>query len=610
MASFSPFSGNRFETRLDVQKAFVDLFDPLAEGFSPGGARVRIEQTGAFCDLDSSDLEGFSRPLWGLVPFVAGGGKFDHWDLYHKGLTNGTDPSHPEYWGDTQDLEQRLVEFAAVGFALAYIPEHFFDPLPEQAKHNVVTYLVAASNRRYPLTNWKWFHVLLTLGLKRIGAAYDHSITEKNLDDMEEYYLRDGWYGDGPDKHAIDYYNPWAFHFYQLMYMKMCPEDTKRCQIYRERLAKFVQEFIHWFSDDGAALPFGRSLVYKFACGSFWGALAFSEESILPWGVVKGLYLRHLRWWAKQPFSRMNSGLMSLGFSYPNAIVCERYNSPQSPYWGTKIFFPLLLPDSHPFWQATELPLERASLQALAVPGMVFSHYPRNTVALVSGPYQNGSYVRFQGEKYCKFAYSTRYAFSVEVNDRNFADATLDNMIGFSEDGDGFRFRIKTKARIFGNVLYSTWQPWADVSVETWLIPQGKWHVRVHRIKSARNLITVEGGFAISALEPSRLLTRESSGRSAYVMNSEDFSGIVDLNGNREGITTMPEPSTNLYVSKTVVPQLKGHIKANSVIIMSCAVIGMPDTGVQTSDWNHVPSVPTQETLEEVIKSSVPVLAE
>jgi hypothetical protein len=34
---------------------------------------------------------------------------------------------------------------------------------------------------------------------------------------------------------------------------------------------------------------------------------------------------------------------------------------------------------------------------------------------------------------------------------------------------------------------------WHDVMIETWLIPFGEWHLRLHRINSARTLQTVEG---------------------------------------------------------------------------------------------------------------------
>lgn len=606
---FCPFAGNEFATRGDVEKGFLQIFEPLVPLFSPGGARVRVDGSSAFCDLDSSDLEGFSRPLWGLVPYAAGGGKFEHWHLYHKGLSNGTNPSHPEFWGEAQDLEQRLVEFAVIGFALSVIPEQFFDPIPDDEKPHIIEYLVRASERKYPVTNWKWFHVFLTFGLKRIGANYDHSITTRNLSDMDTYYLDDGWYGDGPEKNAIDYYNPWAFHVYSVLYLKLCSYDTERCKVYRERAKKFISQFKHWFANDGAALPYGRSLTYKFACGSFWGALAFAEEELLPWGLVKGLYLRHLRWWSKQPFGRESTGIMSLGFAYPNQIMCERYNSAQSPYWGTKIFFPLALSADHPFWKAKEVPLELYETTALPIPGMVFSHFDRNTVALVSGPYQNGSYVRFGGEKYCKFAYSTRYGFSVESNDRSFDDASLDNMIGFSEDGQGFRFRVKMRSRICDKVLYSTWTPWSNVHVETWLIPKGAWHIRVHRITSDRNLVSAEGGFAISALQPANRIVRYQSAQKSYVINEEDFSGIVDLGGNRSAVINTPEPNSNLLVPKTVVPHLRGEVHSG-VTVLACAVLAMPDIRIVNSSWTSVPEMPSIESLDDYVTKSVPVLQE
>lgn len=607
LTKYNPWAGNPFESRQDVAKAFEDLFEPLVPAFSKGAARVRVEQSAAFCDVDSADLEGFSRPIWGLVPFVAGGGEFKHWDLIHNGLKNGTDPNHEEYWGDPEDLEQRLVEFASIGVALAVIPDKFFDPIEDSAKPHIKDYFFRISECRYPLTNWKWFHILLTLGLKRIGAHYDHSITERNLNDMDEYYLSDGWYGDGPQKHAVDYYNPFAFHFYGLTYCKLCPEDTKRCQIYRDRATKFAKQFQHWFASDGAALPYGRSLTYKFATGSFWAAMVFAEEELLPWGVVKGYFLRHLRWWSKQPFSRVGSGLMSMGWAYPNPIMCERYNSPQSPYWGTKIFFPLALPESHPFWKAQEEPFNLET-QIQPIQGMILSHYPNNTIALVSGPWQNGSYVRFQGEKYCKFAYSTRYGFSVEANDRSWDDCTLDNMIGFSEDGLGYRFRISSKSWINGDVLYSVWYPWKDVKVESWTIPKGQWHVRVHRINSSKDLDHVEGGFAISAVKPAKELVKEASDNSSHCSNGCDFSGIIGLIGERKGYANTPEPSTNIMAPKTIVPQLRGSVKANQTAVFACAVIANPDISIESGDWLKPPSAPSLEHLDALAKNAKPVL--
>lgn len=606
---FSPIGDRRLETKEDLQDAFKATFEPLLPAFSSGGARVRVEQGGAHFDDAAADLEGFARPLWGIVPFVAGGGKFEHWDLYHRGLTNGTDPDHPEYWGNVGDRDQRQVELAAIGFAMALIPEHFWEPLSDKGKENLVRYLRHGRDKDYPVCNWRFFRVLVDLGLKKVGAQYDAKMTEVYLDDVDSYYLGEGYYGDGVEKYKMDYYNPWAFHFYGLIYAKVCPEDSDRQKRYRERTRVFAEQFQHWFADDGSCIPFGRSLIYRFACGSYWAALAFADEEALPWGVIKGLYMRHMRWWTKQPISRLNSGVLTLGYAYPNSFVCENYNSPQSPYWAMKAFLPLALPSTHPFWTAQELPATSTSA-SLPIPGMVISHYPKNTVALMSGPQHFRDTVRFQAEKYCKFAYSTRYGFSIDANAKYFNSASFDSMIGFSEDGIHFRIRESTQARIYEDKLYSTWSPWEDVSIETWLIPQGKWHIRVHRIESGRRLDSIEGGFAISKTDAAGKIVKVENSDRSYVINAEDFSGLVNLSTDRKARIHVPESNSNLMAPKTILPQLSGEIAAGSTTLFACAVLAMPDTQVVNSDWIAVPELPSVEELQAIKNSSKPVFGE
>ena len=70
--------GNPLKTRDDVERALRESFAPLLPFFSPGGARVRLNGAAAHFDRAAADLEGFARPLWGLVPLAAGGGRFEH----------------------------------------------------------------------------------------------------------------------------------------------------------------------------------------------------------------------------------------------------------------------------------------------------------------------------------------------------------------------------------------------------------------------------------------------------------------------------------------------------------------------------------------------------
>lgn len=74
------------------------------------------------------------------------------------------------------------------------------------------------------------------------------------------------------------------------------------------------------------------------------------------WGVTKGIIGRHMRWWFQHPILDCE-GKLTLGYTYPNLIMCEGYNAPGSPYWAMKSFLVLALGEEHPFWQAEEEPL-------------------------------------------------------------------------------------------------------------------------------------------------------------------------------------------------------------------------------------------------------------
>ena len=189
-------------------------------------------------------------------------------------------------------------------------------------------------------------------------------------------------------------------HFYGLLYAKYCPEDATRGKRFRERARLFARHFQHWFADTGPSVPYGRSLVYRHCAVAFWGALAIVDEEALPWGVMKGVYLRCLRWWCTQPVCRQNDGILTQGYSYPNQLICERYSSPGSPYWAMKAFLPLIVPAEHPFWASEELPITgRGLIAASPVAGMVLVHQSNHTVLYVSGP-ETGQQMRGIPEKY------------------------------------------------------------------------------------------------------------------------------------------------------------------------------------------------------------------
>jgi hypothetical protein len=77
----------------------------------------------------------------------------------------------------------------------------------------------------------------------------------------------------------------------------------------------------------GAAIPFGRSLTYRFACAGFYAAVAVAGGHMMDWphsqpfltpGHVKGFLLRHLRWWAAHSDNIFYpDGTLNIGWLFP-----------------------------------------------------------------------------------------------------------------------------------------------------------------------------------------------------------------------------------------------------------------------------------------------------
>ncbi|GAA4587643.1 DUF2264 domain-containing protein [Planotetraspora phitsanulokensis] len=558
--------------RDDLRRLVRELTEPLVPRFSDGRARLRLGPNTAHHDDAAAELEAFARPLWGLAPLAAGGGEFAHWDLWRRGLASGTDPGDPEFWGPVGDTDQRLVETAALGLALALAPEEVWDPLTGRERDALAAWLLAALDARPVDNNWQFFPVMVGLGLDRVGVAFDHGPNAVRLDRLESFDLGGGWYSDGPNDQR-DYYVPFAMHYYGLIYARLAGErDPGRARRFRERAAAFAQDFQHWFASDGSAVPYGRSLTYRFAQGAFWGALAFADVEALPWPVVKGHLLRHLRWWLDRPI-RDADGLLTVGYGYAQPMLAEQYNAPGSPYWSMKAFLPLALPGGHPFWTAPEHDapaLPAVSTQPQAGAALMRGGDGRHVVLLSARQHHN--WVRHGAAKYAKFAYSTLFGFSVPAGSWGLEQGAFDSTLALSEDGAHWRpCEVPTSPSASDGVLHARWTPWPDVEVETWLLALAPWHVRVHRVRTGRALTTAEGAFAVDR-DPAPRRTGTGPGH-ARIDSPAGLCVIEDLLGGRAGDLVRALPGTNVLARRTVIPTLTGDL-APGEHLLACAVLG------------------------------------
>lgn len=565
---FRPLRGNPFRGRDDLAAALRTLFEPLRSCYSPGGARVRLASGSARFDDAAAELEGFARPLWGLAPLAAGGGEIDAWALVRKGLASGSDPDHPEFWGWAEACDQRMVEMAAIGFALALVPELVWEPLPGRARNHLVRWLGAINREETVDNNWRFFRVLVNLGLKRIGGPWSRALVADACAKLDRFYLGDGWYRDG-ERPQLDYYVAFAFHFYGLIYARLAGDwDPERARTYRERAMIFARDYRHWFGPDGAAIPFGRSLTYRFAHGAFWGALAFADLEAVPWGEAKGLFLRHLRWWSDKPIAD-RGGALTIGYGYANLLISEEYNSPQSPYWAMKAFLPLAVGADHPFWTSEEAPNSAPPRSVQKHAGLILQRDDTHAVMLSSG--QSNRLVRQGVAKYSKFAYSSRFAFSIESGwggvDHGCYDSAL--AIAYADVPDQYRVREAAEAAAVEEAwLYSRWRPWSDVEVETWLVAVDlPWMLRIHRLTTRRPIITKEGGFSADRTGSGHADREFLSPTEAPQIRLDVVGGMVGIRdlpiGGREperrAAAARPLPNTNLVSPRTIMPVLLGR---------------------------------------------------
>ncbi len=580
---------NPLKTRADFASAASQMLTPLLPFLSAGCARLHLGETGAVYPADIAEMEAFSRPLWAIVPMLAANDPAAEplWERWREGMKNGADPDHPEYWGEIGPYDQRMVEMAVMGMALCLVPERFLGDLDARAQDNVCRWLDQINAHDMPKNNWRFFRVLVNCGFLLCGRPCDEARLAEDLALIESHYEGQGWYYDYETQR--DYYTPWAFHYYGLIYaIAMKDRDPERAGRFMERARLFAPQFAAWFAADGAALPFGRSLTYRFAQGAFFAAMAAAgvEAPGLGMGEIKHLLLSNLRWWLQKPIFTP-SGVLTVGYGYPNLIMGEGYNAFGSPYWAMKTFAPLMLPEDHPFWTCEEKPYTPPPrvLEDMARMLIVRDEENLHVQAFTAG--QHCKEHAHDEAKYEKFVYSTAFAFSVPKSAKLYKCGAFDSMLAVSEDGVSYHARYGCESfQLTQTEVSSVWRPFAGVRIETRVIPLGDWHVRVHRVETDRALQVAEGGFAIRR-EDGHIRPHEEAGEDYAVVEAPwGVSGVRAITGFASAQITAPEPNTNLLYPRTLLPTLTAAIPAGRTTLVS-AVLGAVVRG--QAKWNDMP---------------------
>ncbi|RMJ10891.1 hypothetical protein CDV36_009467 [Fusarium kuroshium] len=582
MTGLAGFTDNPFRDRSDLVRAATALVQPLGAYRSPANARVKLfPSTAAAFDDVAAQLEGFARPLWAVQALIGDDGGIATGEAHNwiQGIQAGVDPSSSEYWGDVGSFDQRMVEMESIAFALLTAPDAMMRLLGQESKLNLTKWLRQINNHTMPRNNWRWFRILVNLALVKVlevpKVELRHMVDE-DFAVLDGFYIGQGWSSDGlwgDERKQADYYSgSFAIQFAQLIYIRFAQEDEERVQRYRQQAAEFASQYWRYFDVNGAAIPFGRSMTYRFAFGAFWAALALVDAPLLgpvgTLGSIKGMLLRHFRWWSKKPEIFNSDGTMNIGFAYPNMYMCEDYNSRQSVYWCLKSFIVLGLPEGHHFWTCEEEPHPMAKLSMskqlqVGNPGFIHPIWPAHHILcnshehhyLLSSGQMTTKKFKAREAKYGKFAYSSAFGFSVPSGPELHQLAPDSTLAITLDDGESWRvrwqpFNVRLQTVLVCSqgdshkvpAISSVWRPFKqlDVEIETVLVPLTPpfpgWHIRLHKVTGlgflsavpwSDGIQLVDASFAISALSATGYhIPRDASGDGTNGCFS-DSSGVL-----------------------------------------------------------------------------------
>lgn len=548
-----------FNTKQDYRQFVEAVAKPLEPYYARNCTRLDLGVTATQYGTSTCGMEAFSRPLWALVPYWAGGGSDleQFKQIYRDGLSAGTNPESPDYWGTPGDGDQQFVEMAAIAYGLLLVPDILWEPLGEESKQNLVNWLNMINEHSLPDCNWLLFNVIVNIALKKLRQRYSETILQRNLDRVDSFYIEDGWYYDGHNNQR-DYYVPWGFEFYTLFYaVLMKDEDPDRCAVFRNRATAFGREFAYWFDETGRAIPYGRSLTYRFAQCAFYSICIVAGIEPLTVPQMKGIIVRNMEYW--DSLSIFDKGhILTIGYGYPNLMMAEQYNGPGSPYWALKSMAVLMLPDGHPFWPASPALLPPMEEQHLQVPaGLLLHRYSGHVTAFTPGR----DSVEDHGHtyaKYCKFAYDSLFAFNVPKSNNNISEAAPDSMLAFEIDGVIYTRKNSKTVVLDGKSIVSSWSPHRGINVTTTIKPTDHGHIRRHEIKSDLDIpyTIYDCAFAVEsdtgsdeAVAMTDYAEFKNNKCSCRITNTGQVPGT--------GVVINAFPNTNIVYPSTQIPAIK-----------------------------------------------------
>ena len=291
---------------------------------------------------------------------------------FAEALDLATDPGHPAWLGFNRP-GQPLVEAGFLALALLRAPRLWSEASTRQ--QDQLAHALISSRQMLPwYNNWLLFSATVEAALASMGRDHDTMRLDYALRQLEQWYLGDGIYGDGPQYHA-DYYNSYVI---QPMLLEIT-ETLARLQpgsrllhnldALRQRFDRFVLIQERSIAPDGSFPPVGRSLTYRAAAFHALALAAYRQrlpEALTP-ASVRGALGAVIQRTLSTAGTFNPEGWLNPGLCGHQPTLAESYISRGSLYLCTTAFLPLGLPPEHRFW--TDAPEDWSSRRIFGTPG-------------------------------------------------------------------------------------------------------------------------------------------------------------------------------------------------------------------------------------------------
>ncbi len=357
-----------------LYKMAAPVLSNMSEGRLQEKMQVEVSPTWDGRNKAVTYMECFGRLMAGLSPWLSlpddntAEGKQRHqlreWAL--KSYANAVDPQSKDYLLWRQE-GQTLVD-------AAYLAESFlrgFDalwvPLDSVTKKRYIDEFTQLRRVDPPYTNWLLFSSTVECFLRKAGAPSDTYRIVSALRKVNEWYVGDGFYSDGPS-FAFDYYNSFVLHpmfveceevmsdggkqkVWNVPGGELFSKSVKRMQRYGTILERLI-------SPEGTFPVYGRSITYR--TGTLQPLALLSWRGWLPKELPAGQVRAAMTAVIKRMFGDDRNfnkgGFLTLGFNGSQPNISDWYTDNGSLYMASLAFLPLGLPATDAFWTDAPLP--------------------------------------------------------------------------------------------------------------------------------------------------------------------------------------------------------------------------------------------------------------